>query len=222
MESYNSKYPIEYYDKGTAYKFYGSNMGEYADRKDIKKYANFFDLLLADGQDITNEYSSKEIDTKATRKFRKKRFIGVVVDKMYDPSPRIKVMFANNNEGDIEFRTKYYAANNTKGCTLDGKEIIPAEVCTDYNTGIESRKSSERTSGIKRIYNKNKTSGITKVNKINTDVMKGVSGIKAVKNNNASHTVSGIKAVKDNDSSKSVSGIKLVKETVSGIKLVKK
>ena len=121
MDSYNSRYPSEYYEIGTPYMFYISSMpkhGVASEKKDIDKYGKV--LERAEGQ-VSQGYHFA------------KRYVGVVVGKSTDA---IHVMFMYNDEGRIAYITVKYAVSYT-GVFCDDKEQYSAgTIIGGYSGGI--------------------------------------------------------------------------------------
>lgn len=121
MDSYNSRYPSEYYEIGTPYMFYISSMpkhGVASEKKDIDKYGKVLERV--EGQ-VSQGYHFA------------KRYVGVVVGKSTDA---IHVMFMYNDEGRIAYITVKYAVSYT-GVFCDDKEQYSAgTIIGGYSGGI--------------------------------------------------------------------------------------
>ena len=119
MDSYNSKYPLEYYENGTAYMFYLSTpprSGESASEDEVDMYSSAFDTY---GNQPTGDHEYI------------KRYIGVVVGTCTlntDPAySAIRVMFKGNLEGETTYIVKKFIVGYT-GVGFDDKEWCTAGV----------------------------------------------------------------------------------------------
>ena len=105
IDSYDSRYPLEYYEIGTIYSFYCSSIaGKFkkADSEYISKYSS--KLLELQEEENTNVIQS--VKTQSSKLFSKslQRFYGIVIAK-----PRnvmLKVMFIGIHDGINNFFTK--------------------------------------------------------------------------------------------------------------------
>lgn len=210
IESYNSSYPLAYYEVGTVYSFYGqtSAKGTPATSDVIQKYASALSTLV-----IEEEKSAikpvKGSSVTATRCGGLNRFYAVVIDKVKSGSSAyIVVMLCNKYNGRSEYYTRSYSVNN--GCTTDGKDLMPASA----HLGFES-KNAYKVGGITLVSKDKKVGGITRSNEKNNSTS-SVGGITKVHSSDNHST--GLTSV-----STKVGGITLVKEhKVGGITRVKK
>ncbi len=170
MDSYDSRYPYEYYEIGMPYAFYGlkSNAGNPATKEQIDMYSSI--LLKENSNDELNDnekYSSRAQSTGPIC-----RFVAVVVDKTYSTKGTfITVMFKNVNNGLTEFLTRKYAVAKPSGCYFDGNESMMVQSSTSFNN---SNKVSCKQGGI-TLDTTNIKAGITIDN--NSQKIKGVGGI---------------------------------------------
>ncbi len=185
MDSYDSRYPYEYYEIGTPYAFYGTmNSGyEPATAEQIAKYKDVLETEYIKNQSTSNRSNTENA---ANVSFHY-RYVAVVIDKTHSKkSAFITVMFKNNNNGQTEYLTRRYVVASPAACYHDGDESMTVQSTTYHN---HQSPNESKISGITRINNKNKTSGITRA--INqTDETAGVSGI-TLANKNDDH-ISGI------------------------------
>lgn len=210
IESYNSSYPLAYYEVGTVYSFYGqaSAKGTPATSDAIQKYAYVLNELVA----IEQESAIKPVKgsaTTATRRSGLKRFYAVVIEKVKSGSSAyIVVMLCNKYNGRSEYYTRKYSVNH--GCATDGKDLMPASAHIDFES-----KSAGKVGGITLAGKGEKVGGITRANGKNTSTS-SVGGITKV------HS-SGNQSTGISTGSAKVGGITLVKENrVGGITRAKK
>lgn len=184
MDSYDSRYPYEYYEIGTPYAFYGSKNhgGTPATEEYIRKYSSI--LLEEDSNDesaitIKNSLQSQTIS-------RYCRYVAVVVDKTYSSkSAFITVMFKNINNGQTEFLTRRYAVAIPSGCYYDENESMAVQSATSFshsNGSLEKQGGitldvANKSAGITLDANSNKPKGIGGITADTSDVKKNVSGI---------------------------------------------
>ena len=127
MDSYNSKYPLEYYEVGTPYMFYlgtGKKNGKAATMEQIEKYGPA--LKKTNSQKGEGFYFAD-------------RVIGVVVEKE-GVSPRtgegaIVVLFQGISDGTTIYLTKKYVTNSA-GVFCDDKEQFNAAGLVDLTGEI--------------------------------------------------------------------------------------
>ena len=139
MDSYNSRYPLEYYELGTPYMFYRSvdtKKAAAAPMEVIKKYGNMLKKTA------TQEGSGYHFA---------RRVIGVVVGKEFvDPKTGIgiiEVLFQGNADGQTVYLTAKYATNLTGGAFCDDKEQYTAAGIVDL-TGEINLPSAVKNGGI--------------------------------------------------------------------------
>ena len=169
MDSYNSKYPLEYYEIGTPYMFHlmtPPHSGESATEYEVAAYSN-----------ALNTYS----DQPAGGHDYIKRYVGVVVGTCtLDTTPvysAIRVMFKGNLEDKTTYIVKKFVVGYT-GVFFDEKEwytaggevllpsskfVLSASSATDtgISTGGIDKKhpGDEQSGGIDKKGEKGKTSG---------------------------------------------------------------
>jgi hypothetical protein len=191
MDSYNSKYPIEYYEIGTPYKFYGNafSVGKPATHDQISKYKCIFDSLE---KNKTENIVNKQNNNSGNKMKSLIRFVGVVVEKQRKATgSTICVMYKNYNNGIYEYRINHYIVASKEGSLTDDKDWAETSSLASFNT-LSS--DSAKPSGIKKAAHENRVSGIT--GKVHTENRGtgAVSGITAIKESKS--RVSGITAVK--------------------------
>lgn len=172
MDSYDSRYPYEYYELGTPYAFYGPrfNGGTPATEEHIRKYSSI--LLKEDANEEVVGSQKNSSRSQTTSNYC--RYVAVVVDKTYSSkSAYITVMFKNNNNGRTEFLTRRYAVAISSGCYYDGNESMSVQSSTSFN---HSNGVSGKQGGITLDVTKN-SAGITL--DTNSNKAKGIGGITA-------------------------------------------
>lgn len=163
-ESYNSAYPLAYYEVGKVYAFYGTTgvCAEPAAIEQVQAFVTALDEL---------ETGAEPKPDKITDAGKLHRYYAVVVAK---ESNSIVVMFQNNNaDGGIEYLTKSYIVD-AEGCDTDGMDLMPTSGATSYcakgterpkATGVRHDSEGDLPTGVKA------DNGILKNNK-------AVSGLK--------------------------------------------
>ena len=161
IESYNSSYPLAYYEVGSVYSFYGktSSKGTPATTEAIKKYASVLNALLVKEPEsaIKPVRDSAEI---ATGRGGMNRFYAVVIEKVKNGSDtHIVVMLCNKYNGHSEYYTRNYSVNY--GCATDGKNLMQVASHLDFESkiigkvgGITLVGKSERIGGVTRVNGK--------------------------------------------------------------------
>jgi len=209
IESYNSSYPLAYYEVGTVYSFYGqgSAKGNPAPSDAIQKYASLLNELVVEEQ----ERAIKPVKGSATATGRGglNRFYAVVIEKIKsDSSAYIVVMLCNKHNGQFEYYTRKYSVNH--GCVTDGKDLMPTSAYLDFESKI-----SGKVGGITLAGKGEKVGGVTRANGKNTSAS-SVGGITKV-HQPSNHSVGGTNV------STKVGGVTLVREKkVGGITRAKK
>ena len=130
MDSYNSQYPLEYYEIGTPYMFYmGSSPkhGSASKMEDIQKYGS---ALKQTAKLPSEGYCFA------------KRYVGVVIDK--EPGA-IHVMFQGNVDGNTVYLTTKYVVNHS-GVFCDDKEQFAAGGVVDLTGEIKLDFSGQKFS----------------------------------------------------------------------------
>lgn len=210
IESYNSSYPLAYYEVGTVYSFYGraSAKGTPAPSDAIQKYASILNALVVEEQESAIKPVKGSAAT-ATGRGGLNRFYAVVIEKIKSGSSAyIVVMLCNKYNGRSEYYTRKYSVNH--GCTTDGKDLMPTSAHLDFESKI-----SGKVGGITLAGKGEKVGGVTRANGKNTSTS-SVGGITKV------HQPSNQSAGVSTGSAK-VGGITLVKESkVGGITRAKK
>lgn len=163
IESYNSSYPLAYYEVGSVYSFYGhtSAKGTPATTEAIQKYAFILNELVMDEQEAaiqpvkgTNENTSVQGGLN--------RFYAVVIDKVKAKnSAYIVVMLCNKYNSRTEYYTRSYSVDY--GCKTDGKDSIPVVTHLDFESKI-----SGKVGGITLAGKSEKVGGITRANRKDT------------------------------------------------------
>lgn len=220
IDSYDSRYPSAYYEVGTVYSFYGSNIVtnlKEASATQIQKYSSKLLELQEDSSD--NAIKAVGSSTKKNKVQLYQRYYGVVVGK--PNSQTIDVMILSVQNGEKLYFVKSYVVSFS-GCSTDGTERMPVSPIADYSNGEKSK----NIGGITRSKNNSGVGGIKRISE-NTDTSSGIGGIKRVNNsaNDSSlstrqpvQNVGGIKRInKSNDSlnteqAGSVGGIKRIKK----------
>ena len=172
-DSYNSSYPLAFYEVGTVYAFYGAcklNV-EPAKVEYVKKYAQALENLEQSG-------SAKAIQPVAQRDNSSvqikgmHRFYAVVVDKEYGhgKSPKIVVMFRNGSD-NVSYLMKKYAVDHD--CSTNGMDLMPVQSRTNYRT---NGTSLGKVGGITRAISSSTNNSIGGITRMATPTQ-GVSGI---------------------------------------------
>ena len=214
IDSYDSRYPSEYYEIGTVYSFYGSsNAGNLkpAEAEYISKYSA--KLLELQEEEKTSAIKAVDASSSSSSFSTFQRFYGIVVAKPQNKF--IKIMLISEHDGKSDYFTKEYAVNHS-GCTLDGKEVMSVSSSAKYD-GV-SENSVKKVGGITRADSTTNVGGITRA-KPNDNSAAGVGGI--TRSNKSSVSVPSTKPNTSNTSSNNVGGITRVKN-VGGITRVKK
>ena len=142
LDSYNSQYPLAYYEVGTAYSFYGHNinLGKLveADKETSKKYAPAIATAVADNTKIVGGDGKWMAFTRA---------IGVVVDKHEATGTgdvdKITVMFKTE---DGNYVINKYAVGTHNVFTNEKENVSPAAVL-GATTEIKEIQKPKTTSG---------------------------------------------------------------------------
>lgn len=124
LDSYNSQYPLAYYEVGTAYSFYGhnTNLGKLveADKETSKKYSPAIAAAVADNKKFVGGDGKWMAFTRA---------IGVVVDKHEATGTgdvdKITVMFKTE---DGSYVINKYAVGTHNVFTNEKENVSPAAV----------------------------------------------------------------------------------------------
>lgn len=210
IESYNSSYPLAYYEVGTVYSFYGqaSAKGTPAPSDAVQKYASLLNALVAEEQESAIKPVKGSAAT-ATGRGGLNRFYAVVIEKIKSGSGAyIVVMLCNEHNGKSEYYTRKYSVNH--GCATDGKDLMPTSAHLDFESKI-----SGKVGGITLAGKGEKVGGVTRANGKNTSTS-SVGGITKV------HQPSNQSAGGSNTSTK-VGGVTLVREQkIGGITRAKK
>lgn len=159
IESYNSSYPLAYYEIGAVYSFYGqvSAKGTPATTEAIQKYAPILDELVVEEHENVIK-PVKGVAPTASGRGGINRFYAVVIDKIKSgPNACIVVMLCNKYNGKAEYYTRKYSVSN--GCSTDGKDLMPAST----HLGFES-KISGRIGGVTLAGKTQNVGGITRAN----------------------------------------------------------
>ncbi|MBR2894117.1 MAG: hypothetical protein IKC03_00475 [Oscillospiraceae bacterium] len=160
IESYNSSYPLAYYEIGNVYSFYGPAYakGTPANADAIKKYASVLNELVEEEQESAIKPIKGTASSSSVRRGGFNRFYAVVIDKVKSGnSAYIMVMLCNKHNGKSEYYTRKYSVNF--GCTTDGKDLMPASAHLDFESKI-----SGKVGGITLAGRDEKTGGITRAN----------------------------------------------------------
>ena len=210
IESYNSSYPLAYYEVGTVYSFYGqaSAKGTPAPSDAVQKYASLLNALVVGEQESAIKPVKGSAAT-ATGRGGLNRFYAVVIEKIKSGSSAyIVVMLCNKYNGKSEYYTRKYSVNH--GCATDGKDLMPTSAHLDFESKI-----SGKVGGITLAGKGEKVGGVTRANGKSTSTS-SVGGITKV------HQPSNQSAGGSNASTK-VGGVTLVREQkVGGITRAKK
>lgn len=204
IESYNSSYPLAYYEIGKVYSFYGQTTatGTPASEEQVRKYAPILDDLIY-SMENRKESAIKPVkggSSSSLSPIGMNRFYAVVTNKVRSgKDAHIVVMLCNKSNGETAYYTKQYAVNY--GCSTDGKELMPASA----HLSIDSRNSGKavgRVGGVTLAEKEQKVGGITRANGKNTTTSSigGItkankSGSSAVKSSNIGGKVGGITRV---------------------------
>ena len=214
IDSYDSRYPSEYYEIGTIYSFYGTNSRgnlKPAKAEYISKYSA--DLLELQEEEKTSAIQSVQSSDYNSSSKSLQRFYGIVVDK-----PRkdiIKVMLISVQDGVSDFFTKDYTVSSI-GCLSDGKELMPVSPTAKYE--YADKNNVKKVGGITRESSSSKVGGITRVKQSPKSAF-GIGGI--TRSNNGSDSAPKISKADNVTNPNSKGGITRVKN-VGGITRVKK
>lgn len=210
IESYNSSYPLAYYEEGTVYSFYGqaSAKGTPAPVDAIQKYASHLNALIVEEQKSAIK-PVKGSATTATGRGGLNRFYAVVIEKIKSGSSAyIVVMLCNKCNSKTEYYTRKYSVNH--GCTTDGRDLMPTSAHLDFESKISGKVGRITLAG-----KSEKIGGVTRANGKNTSTL-SVGGITKV------HEPCNQSAGSTNTSTK-VGGVTLLREQkVGGITRAKK
>lgn len=163
IDSYNSSFPISYYEIGTVYSFYGRGEGnsQLATDEQIRRFSGV--LRELEQREQANAIKPVNGGSKSGMRGTLSRFYAVVVDKIYGSKAKIQVMFLNIDDGRESFLVRSYAVGF--GCSTDGKDLMPASASTNIS-GIQGEQG--KVGGITRSSPEsqtNKIGGITRVHK---------------------------------------------------------
>ncbi len=161
IESYNSSYPLAYYEVGNVYAFYGQKMAttKLASKEQIERFSGI--LRKLETKENTNTIKAVKGKDKAnSNKLNShlNRFYAVVVEKVSGTKSKINVMFLNRDDAGETFLIRSYAVNF--GCNTDGKDLMKATTSTNIREVKE--KNENRIGGITKAEKKGKVGGITK------------------------------------------------------------
>lgn len=125
MDSYNSKYPLEYYEVGTPYMFYLTKGAKCAKAASANGIGKFKSVLKSTQKQQGAGYTFAD------------RVIGVVVEK--DPVKRcLEVLFEGDADGKEVYLTQKYITGSA-GVFCDEKELHPASGVVHLNGEIPTR-----------------------------------------------------------------------------------
>ena len=210
IESYNSSYPLAYYEIGTVYSFYGqlSAKGTPAPSNAIQKYASILNALVVEEHQSAIKPVKSSVSTD-TRCGKLNRFYAIVIEKLKSGNNAyIVVMLCNKHNGKFEYYTRKYSVNY--GCATDGKDLMPTTTHLDFESKINSK-----VGGITLVGKNEKVGGVTRANSKNTSTA-SVGGITKI------HQTSSHSTGVTNTSAK-IGGVTLVREQkVGGITRAKK
>ena len=215
MDSYNSRYPVEYYEIGTPYMFYTDstvigNRNKLASVDLIQEYSDKFLALQKD----------KELSTGLKKNTSSvlgnlSRYVGFVVGITDDNI--IHVLYQCRINGVTEFRvTQYITSNSQKVFTDDLENFAPSLFADKTNLigSLSSKYTDTRTTvgGVTKADNTDKftepfvskVSGVTNADNINELTEPFVSKVSGVTKADKSNAVSGVTKA---DKSDAVSGI---------------
>lgn len=212
MDSYDSKYPLQYYEVGVPYQFYISKfavkrgVGKFASEDDVAKYSHYFDA--DNDESLVNDYNAIQQNNSPYVFGNLIRVVGIVI-KTYRKCGMafIEVMYKNINDGLEEYRLTSYQVEKSEGTLTDGKDYIPAQ--SSINVVVDSTNNTNVTSGITPSGKEKIESGLT-----HKDHAKSTIG-GLTRSNQATEVVSGLTA------SSRASGLTRT-EVVSGITVSRK
>ena len=172
MDSYNSKYPLEYYSIGTPYLFYishgGIQYGKAATMEQIKKYGKILKKdVPQDNSKVVNDAPSYQSAV---------RCIGVVVDKISSKSSSfIEVMFLGDTDGKQVYLTKKYIVAHSSGVFFDDKEnsTVHPSINVSNDVQIDFSQQTKRSGGITISPTSKVSGGITLSNR-NQQISSGI------------------------------------------------
>lgn len=147
MDSYNSKYPLEYYSIGTPYMFYLSKVGNMSgNAATIEQIKKFGGILKQDAPVTYPKNTAAGPQNKLLN-----RCIGVVVDKhIKNGSAAIEVMFLGDVSGKQVYLTKKYIVAHSSGVYFDDKESVAASKSINLSgeVDIDFSKQAGKSGGI--------------------------------------------------------------------------
>lgn len=176
IESYNSSYPLAYYEVGAIYSFYGqmSAKGTPATSDAIRKYASALDALFVEERESAIKPVRESAATVAGSGGLN-RFYAVVIEKIKSGNNAyIVVMLCNKHNGKYEYYTRKYSVSH--GCATDGKDLMPTSSHLDFET-----ETFGKVGGITLAGKKKKVGGITRAGREYASTP-GVGGITKVNN----------------------------------------
>lgn len=210
IESYNSAYPLAYYEVGTVYSFYGhaSAKGTPATVDSIQKYESVLNTLV--GEEQKNAIKPvKGTSASSTGRGGMNRFYAVVIEKVKSGnSAYIVVMLCNKYNGKSEYYTRKYSVNH--GCATDGKDLMAPSTHLDFESKINGK-----VGGVTLVGREDKVGGVTRANGKITSISSvgGITKVQSSKNQSAGAS----------DFNSKVGGVTLVREQkVGGITRAKK
>ena len=138
MDSYNSQYPLEYYEVGTPYMFYHSNVAGHGSAATMEYISQYGSVLKKTESQMGSGYCFAD------------RVIGVVVtkEKLNERNGAITVMFQGRVGGKSAYMTTKYITNLTGGSFCDDKEQFDAAGVIDLTGAINVTIVDGRGGGI--------------------------------------------------------------------------
>ena len=145
LDSYDSRYPLAYYEIGTAYSFYSHNakemriiLSESEEESIVQRFVSQFDKAFEENRSMLSEKG--EIDNCV-------RLVGVVVEKKEEDN-QIVVLFQLE---DGKYGVKSYATDYHRGVWFDGNEIVmPKAPMLSDGAGRTGVKPEGEETGIKQ------------------------------------------------------------------------
>ena len=197
--SYNSSYPLDYYEVGTVYAFYGrvGVSADVADEEYVAQYAHCLRAINVEDmesgvanalQPVVRNRPGVKISVNSNELIR---FYAVVVDKEYAGGKAyIVVMFCSKDNGQREYYTKSYAVSY--GCETDGKNLMPVKDSFSIKSKVRkkagnitkaesSKKVGSVTKAVKKQIKSSSVGQVTQMPKVEAEPVKKVGGITLAK-----------------------------------------
>lgn len=183
-ESYNASYPLAYYEIGTIYAFYGSNIANAkpATSDQIQR----FSAILSELEETENANAIKpvkHVGNTSSGRAGLQRYYAVVVSKQKNS---IEAMFCNSNDGWTNYLTKRYIVSSS--CSTDGKDLMPVQTKSSYD---KTGNSQTKVGGITKAGKTSATMKVGGVTRVGTQDASSAGVGRITRANNNSKTANG-------------------------------